>query len=51
MTSIRSSSGPGMVFSGVGSRDEQHLGEVKGHLDVVVTEGGILLAIQHFQQG
>ena len=34
---------------GVGGGDEDHLGEVKGHVEVVVSEAVVLLWIQHLQ--
>ena len=40
-----------MVVGGVGRRDEQHVGQVKGQLHEVVPEGGVLLCVQHLQQG
>ena len=38
-------------FQLVGVGQEQHLGEVQGHVQVVVAEGMVLLGIQHLEQG
>ena len=35
---------------GVGRGDERHLGQVKGQIQIVVHEVGVLLRIKHFQQ-
>ena len=39
-----------MVLRGIGSGDEQHIGQVEGQLQEVVPEGGVLLSVQHLQQ-
>ena len=43
--------GPGDGVGGVGGGDEQHVGQVEGHLQEVVPEGAVLLHVQHLQQG
>ena len=43
--------GAGDGVGGVGGADEQHVGQVIGHIHVVVGEGGVLLRVQHLQQG
>ncbi len=43
--------GPGDGLRGIGGGDEQHIGQVEGHLQEVVPEGGVLLSVQHLQQG
>ena len=43
--------GPGDGVQGVGGGDEQHVGQIEGQLQEVVPEGGVLLPIQHLQQG
>ena len=43
--------GPGDGVQGVGRGDEQHIRQVEGHLQEVVPEGGVLLPVQHLQQG
>ena len=35
----------------VGGGDEQDLGEVEGNVQVVVAVGGVLLGVEHFEQG
>ncbi len=35
----------------VGGGDEDHLGEIKGQVQVVVAEGVVLLRVQHLQEG
>ena len=35
---------------GIGSRDEQHLGQVVVDLEIIVVEGGVLFWIEHLQQ-
>ena len=40
-----------MVSRMLAVRDEQHLGEVEGQVDVVVLEGVVLLGVQHLEQG
>ena len=43
--------GPWDGLCGIGSGHEQHIGQVEGHLQEVVPEGGVLLSVQHLQQG
>ena len=43
--------GAGDGVGGVGGGDEHDLGQVEGDLQKVVPEGGILLPVQHLQQG
>ena len=50
MTSMRSSSGPGMVSTHVGRRDEQHPRQVEVDLEVVVTERVVLRRVEHLEQ-
>ena len=41
---------PGDGVQGVGGGDKEHVGQVEGHLQEVVPEGGILLSVQYLQQ-
>ena len=41
---------PGNGVQGVGGSDEQNVGQIEGHLQEVIPEGGVLLSIQHLQQ-
>src|SRR5690606_8613305 len=43
--------GAGNGVQHVGGGDEQHLGQVKGHGQVVVAKGRVLFRVEHFEQG
>ncbi len=43
--------GLGDLVAHVGGGQEQHLGKVEAHVQVVVLEGEVLLGVQHLQQG
>ena len=34
----------------VGGGDEQDLGEIERHIQVIVAEGGVLFRVEHFEQ-
>ena len=48
--SMRSSSGPGNAVEVVRRRDEEHLGEVERHAEVVVDEGRVLRRVEHLEE-
>ena len=35
----------------IGCGDEEHLGEVVIHIEIIVVEGIVLFRVQHFEQG
>ena len=43
--------GPGNGVHAVGGGDEHDLTQVKGHIQIMIPEGGVLLAVQHLQHG
>ena len=43
--------GQGNGMQGVGRGDEEYLGQVIVHIQIVIVEGVVLLRIKHFQQG
>ena len=51
ITSIRSSSGRGMVSVVIGRGDKQHIAQVKRDIQIVILERDVLLRVQRFQQG
>ena len=51
ISSMRSSSGAGIVSADVRRGDEQHLREVEVDLEVVVAERVVLRRVEHLEQG
>ena len=47
---MRSRSAGGIGVEDVGGGDEQHLGQVERHVEVVVREGVVLLRVEHLEQ-
>ena len=47
---MRSRSGRGNRVEDVGGGDEQHLGQVERHVEVVIAEGVVLLRVEHLEQ-
>ena len=47
---MRSSSGAGMFVAEVRGADEEHLGEIEGHAEVVIDEAAVLRRVEHLEE-